>query len=166
MQIKNKKIIIIIFLINLMLFNTNLHADEFDISAKEIRIDNENKTVVGTGSVLAKDSQGKHIYADKIVYEKSRQFLMAEGNVKIEDNEGNILYSDKATYDKTNEIIVTYNNTKLLLKEGYQLVSKNVSYNVIEKTLNSNENSTFTDLDGNLVLPVSVKDSGNEVVRG
>ena len=77
MLIKNKKIIIIICLLSFFLFNLNLRAEEFDISAKEILIDKENEIVVGKGSVQVRDSEGKVIHADKITYEKSRVFLLA-----------------------------------------------------------------------------------------
>ena len=45
MQIKNKINIIIICLLNFLLFNLNLGAEEFDISAKEITIDNTNSPI-------------------------------------------------------------------------------------------------------------------------
>jgi LPS-assembly protein len=151
MQIKNKKNLIIIYLLNLLLFNSNINAEEFNISAKEILIDKENEIVVGKGSVIANDSEGKFIYADKITYKKSKELLLAEGRVKITDKEGNILKTSKATYDKINEKIVTYDNTELTLKEGYKLVAKNISYNTLKKILNSNENSIFTDIDGNII---------------
>ena len=151
MQIKNKKNLIIICLLTFFLFNLNLNAEEFDISAKEILIDKENEIVVGKGSVIARDSEGKLIYADKITYEKSKEFLLAEGRVKITDNEGNTLKTNKATYDKINEIIVLYDNTELLIKEGYQLVGKNTLYDVTKKMLTSNESSVFTDVDGNII---------------
>jgi len=151
MQIKNKKNLIIICLLNLLLFNSNISAEEFNISAKEILIDKVNEIVVGKGSVIAHDSEGKFIYADKITYEKSKELLLAEGRIKIVDNEGNILKTSKATYDKINEKIITYDNTELTLKEGYKLVAKNISYNTLKKTLNSNENSIFTDIDGNII---------------
>ena len=151
MQIKNKKNHIVICLLSFFLFISNLNAEEFDIIAKEIVIDKENEIIVAKGSVQAKDSEGKLIYADKITYEKSREFLLAEGKVKITDNEGNILKTDKATYDKINEKIVTYDYTELILKEGYKLISKNISYNVTKKILLSDENSIFTDIDGNII---------------
>ena len=48
--------------------------------------------------LISVDSEGKLINADKITYNKSREFLMAEGNVEITDIEGNILKADKITY--------------------------------------------------------------------
>jgi len=151
MQIKNKKNIIILYFLILFFSSLNLNAEEFNISAKEILINKDEEIIVGKGSVVAKDTEGQIIYADKITYEKSREFLLAEGGVKIEDNEGNILETEKATYDKLKEKIVTYNKTELILKDGYNLVAKNISYNTIEKIINSNENSVFTDIDGNVI---------------
>jgi len=151
MQIRNKKLKIIIYFISLFLFNLNLAAEEFNIVAKEILIDKENEILVGKGAVRAVDSEGKLITADKITYEKSREFLLAEGNVKITDIEGNILKTDKTTYDKINEIITTYENTELILKEGYNLVTKNISYNIKSKILTTKENSVLSDNEGNIV---------------
>ena len=111
MQINNRKRIHIIFFLGLFIFNINLNAEEFNISAKEILIDKENEILIGKGSVQAVDSEGKLIRADKITYEKSREFLLAEGSVTITDITGNILETDKATYDKINELIITHNNT-------------------------------------------------------
>ena len=111
MQTKNRKIFLTLFFLSFFIFNLNLNAEEFNISAKEILIDKENQILVGKGSVQAIDSEGKIISANKITYEKSREFLLAEGNVKIADVEGNVLTTNKATYDKINEIITTHDNT-------------------------------------------------------
>ena len=100
MQIKNKIILIIICALSLSIFNSNLHAEEFNISALEISIDQKNNIVVGEGEVEVIDSEGMLIKADKVTYDKSKEFLLAEGSVEVIDVEGNILKSDKATYDK------------------------------------------------------------------
>ena len=150
MPIKNKKYILIIFLLS-CLFNTNLNADDFSIEAKEIIIDKENKIIVGIGSVIAKDNEGKIINANKITYKKSEEFLLAEGDVKINDNAGNILITEKATYDKLKEKIITYDNSKLSLEAGYTINAKNISYDVDRKLLRSNQSTIVTDLDGNTI---------------
>ena len=89
MQIKNRKSFLFSFFLSFFIFNLNLNAEEFDISAKEILIDKENKIIIGKGSVVAIDSDGKRIDSNKIIYEKSREFLLAEGEVKITDINGN-----------------------------------------------------------------------------
>jgi len=151
MQIKNKKYLIIIFLLNFFLFVSSSSGEEFNISAKEVVIDKENEIIVGKGSVEVQDTEGKLIYSDKVTYEKAREFLLMEGNVEITDNKRNILKTDRATYDKLNEKIITYKNSELILKEGYKLKAKNISYDVAKKILRSNENSILVDIDGNTV---------------
>ena len=112
MQTKNK--FFFIFLSLLFLFNNNLYlnAEEFDIAAERIVIDKEKNILTGTGSVVAKDKDGRTVKADKITYEKNSEILIAEGSVEVLDLEKNILKTDKANYDKINEIITTYQNSK------------------------------------------------------
>ena len=151
MQIKNKfKTLFIIFL-SLLMFKVNLYAEEFDITAKEILIDKDNKTLTGKGTVVATDTDGNIIIADKIIYKKSEEFLSADGNVKITDKQGNSLLSEKATFDKINGLITTFEDTNLILIEGYELLSKNVFYDTNKKILRSNESSIFKDTDGNII---------------
>ena len=63
----NKKIITIFFSI-FFIFNSNVKADEFNISAKEIIINKDDEIITGIGTVKAQDTDGKIIYADKIIY--------------------------------------------------------------------------------------------------
>ena len=151
MRTKNRKNLLIIFFLIFFVFNFDLSAEEFNITANEILIDKENEILVGEGSVKAVDSEGKVISADKITYKKLREFLLAEGRVKVTDIEGNILTTDRATYDKISEIITTYDNTELVLREGYKLITKNISYDTRKKILSSNSNSIFIDNDGNKI---------------
>jgi len=100
MLIKNKIIIIIIYTLSLVVYNSNLHAEEFNISALEVSIDKENDIVIGKGAVEAADSEGNIINADKVTYEKSKELLLAEGSVKASDVVGNTIIADKISYDK------------------------------------------------------------------
>ena len=151
MQIKNNIKTLIILFLSLFVFNINLCAEEFNITAKEILLDKENKILTGKGAVEAIDSDGNIIIADTIIYKKSEEFLLAEGNVKVIDKEENILLSKKVSYDKINELIRTYGNTELVLKKDYKLLSKDVYYNTNKKILNSSESSIFKDTDGNII---------------
>ena len=151
MQIKNKSILTIVLFLKLILFNLNLYADEFNISAIEVVVDKKNEIVIGKGSVVATDTEGKNIKAEKITYEKQKEFLLAEGSVTIFDVEGNVLKTDKATYDKLNEIIISYKNSILTIKEGYELKSNKILYNDKENIISSNVKSTLIDDDGNII---------------
>ena len=85
MQIKNRKKNLLFFFLTFFLFNFSLNAEEFNITAKEVLIDKENSILIGKGSVVAVDSKGNIIKADKITYKRLKEFLLAEGNVKIND---------------------------------------------------------------------------------
>ena len=88
MQIKNKILLSILFIFTFFANSVVLYAEEFNISAKEISIDKLNNTVIGTGSVEVKDKKGNTIRSDKVIYEKSKQFLSAEGYVEVITEEG------------------------------------------------------------------------------
>ena len=66
MQIKNNIKLLIVCLLGLFLFNFNVIAEEFNITAKEIVIDKDNETITGEGEVEAIDSEGRIINANKI----------------------------------------------------------------------------------------------------
>ena len=151
MQTKNKLLVKVLLFLSLVLFSSNVYAEEFDISANEIIIDKENNIVTGIGSVEVVDKEGKIFKADKVIYEKSREFLLAEGSVNITDLDGNILNSDKASYDKIKEIITSYSNSNLNLITGYVINSNIIYYNVNKKFVNSDLKTIFTDTDGNIV---------------
>ena len=151
MQIKSKINFTVNFLLIQFFIALNVYADEFDISAKEIIIDKNNKVLIGIGSVKATDQEGKIIYADKITYKEKNKFLLAEGNVKVKDINGNNLTSNKLSYDKINEIIKTFGNTDVFIQGGYKAKSKNITYNIIDRLISSNSNTIFTDADNNTI---------------
>tara|TARA_Y100000590_G_scaffold455344_1_gene603828 strand:+ start:7534 stop:9969 length:2436 start_codon:yes stop_codon:yes gene_type:complete len=151
MQIKNRTFLFITIFLNIFLFNLNLIADEFNMTADEVTVDKKNDILIGKGSVKVTDLDGHIITADKITYKKSEEFLTAEGSVKVLDKEKNLITSNKITYDKINEIILTRGNSKIILQSGYNLTSSDILYKVISKMMSSQEKSIFTDIDGNIV---------------
>ena len=70
MQIKNNKNLIISFILCLFFYQISVHAEEFNISAKEITLD-KNNVVTGEGAVRVTDIEGKIIKADKVIFETS-----------------------------------------------------------------------------------------------
>ena len=145
MPIKSKIITLVLCILNLFIFNLDVSADEFNISAVEISVDKKNNIVIGKGSVEATDQEGRLIKADKIIYEKSKEFLTAEGSVLVNDNEGNIIVTNKATYDKMQDIIITFKNSQLNLKEGYKLKSNKILYNNLKRTISSDQKTSQQD---------------------
>jgi len=152
MQIKNKFLIKILLFLSLMLFCSTIYAEEFDISANEIKIDKKNNIVTGLGSVEVIDKEGRVIKANKAIYKKEEEFLSAEGSVKVTDINGNIINSEKSTYDKKNEVIISYKNSNLLLENGYNIKSNQIIYHIGKRLVSSDQKTTFTDTDGNTVV--------------
>ena len=151
MQTKSKILKICLFLFTFVVFSSILIAEEFDISAVEIEINAKDNIVIGKGSVEARDTNGRIIYADKITYKKSKELIIAEGSVKILDTVGNILTSNKAIYDKPNETISSYKGSKLVTKENYKVTSNSLIYNTLEEIVSSDKDSVFKDKDENIV---------------
>ena len=71
---QNKIIFTIFCFLIFFTYSFNLFADEFDISASEISLDKTTNILIGKGEVEVKDKEGKIIKADKVVYEKSKDF--------------------------------------------------------------------------------------------
>ena len=121
MQIKNSIKILFILFLSLYSLSSNLYADDFNITAKEISIDEVNNILIGKGSVVVTDQDGRIIKANKIIYQKQEEFLTAEGSVEIKDTDKNILRSKSATYDKINELITTHEDSKVILENMFIL---------------------------------------------
>ena len=105
---KNKKILLIVFLINCLLSSFAIKAEELDITASELTFLNEGKLVI------------------------------AEGDVTIIDSEGNVVKTDKAEYDKSIDKVKIYQNTIINLKNGYEIISSNILYDNKNKFISSN----------------------------
>ena len=70
MRTKNKLIFIISFFLSFLFTFSALHADEFDLSAKEVIVDSEKNVVFGKGAVEVTDKEGKVFIAEKVTYKK------------------------------------------------------------------------------------------------
>ena len=151
MQTKNKTILIIFIFFNLFFFNLNVSADEFNISAKEIIIDQSKDIITGVGDVEITDSEGRIIKGNKTVYEKKKELITVEGSAIIYDINNNILKSNRITYNKKEELIITYENSELIINEGYELTSNKILYDTSKKIISSDQDSIFSDMDGNIV---------------
>ena len=120
MLIKNKTVFLIL-IFGLLALNAKSFAEELDISASEITIENESKIV------------------------------LAEGSVVIIDSQGNKVLTEKAKYDKLDDILTTYENSKIILSNGYEIVSKSIVYDNKNKFISSEDESELKDIDGNYV---------------
>jgi LPS-assembly protein len=149
MQIKNKFLLLIVYIFGLTIFSINTYAEELDISAIEIIIDKEKNTVVGKGAVKVIGYGGKIIKADKVTYEKSKEFLLAEGSVEIFDAEGNVLKTKKAMYNRKNEIISSDQDSIFNDSEGNIVTVTMFQYNLKENLFSSVGKIKVKDINNN-----------------
>ena len=108
MLIKNKIFFVFCFILNLCFIDSIIHADEFDISAVEVIVDKNNNTVIGKGSVEAKDSVGNVINADEI---------MLTNNVIFKSNKFKI-YGDNVIFNKNNLVATSKEKSKFISKNA------------------------------------------------
>ena len=75
MQIKNKFFLTIVFcFLNLNVLPVCLFADEFNISATEVSIDQKSNIVIGEGSVEVTDVEGNLIKLIRQLIKKLKNF--------------------------------------------------------------------------------------------
>ena len=119
MLIKNKIVFFIILILVSLSFSFNSNAEELDISAEEIIVENNGKLVIAKGSVV------------------------------IIDDEGNEIITEKAEYNKLKDQLTTFESSKIILKNGYDINSGGILYDNKSKIILAQEESDVTDLDGN-----------------
>ena len=121
MLIKNKIVFFIILILVSLSFSFDSNAEELDISAEEIIVENNGKLVIAKGSVV------------------------------IIDDEGNEVITEKAEYDKLKDQLTTFKSSKIILKNGYDINSGGILYDNENKVILAQEESDLTDFDGNFI---------------
>ena len=77
-----------------------MYAEDFNISAKNIKIDKDKQTTVFESDVFIEDDKKNFIKSDYAQYNKIKEFFILKGNIVIKDFGGNEFQSENATYDK------------------------------------------------------------------
>ena len=102
---KNKKLLILTFLIFLSSFNY-LFSQDINIKAEKIRIDEKKGITIFEKNIEADDGRGNFIYADYAEYNKKAQILKTKRNIKVTTNQGYSVTSSEVEFNnKTGEIV-------------------------------------------------------------
>ena len=126
---KNSKNIIINSLIILFFLTLDLPSEEFDITAKTIKLLQNNQKVIAEGNVLITGEGGLKIEAEKASYDKKENIIDAEKSVKITNTKTNdLITSDKIKYLKNNEQILIEGNIFIKGKNGITIETESASY--------------------------------------
>lgn len=116
-----KNNLLLLFTIFIICFCKSLSAQEIDITANKINLDNINK------------------------------ITKFEGNVNAEDKYKNKIKTENAYYKKEKDVFETFGKTEILTTSGYKIFSSNIVLDNNKKNIYSNENTEIIDKDGNKI---------------
>ena len=119
-----KKILLIYLLINIFIFITIFlaRANDIDITADEISVDNNKEIINANGNVLVQNDKIK-LRSDNIKYLKKYKLLEASKNIHIQDEYNNNYYSESLiSSDELTDI--SAKNVRIRLKDNSRIVGK------------------------------------------
>ena len=121
-----KQIIFVLLLI--VSFKVNLYADDFDFTAKKLDIQNNGKTVIGSGDVKIL-SKNEIIKSNSFEFDKDTSHLKLFGNVSIVNTlNDTIVYADRIDYFKNEKKFISDGKVKAQIQDKYIIYSKNLTY--------------------------------------
>ena len=101
MLMKNNKNILLYLILTFFFLAQSLSADEFDISASNIKVFQSSEKILAEGNVIIVGEDGITIVAESATYDKKENVIDAKKSVKITDRKTNDeLKSDKIRYSK------------------------------------------------------------------
>jgi len=112
---KNKLIIIVLYLI---FHQINLIANELDVTAIKINLDNNTKTITLEGDVTAVDKKNNKILTDYAEYNKDQGFLQTAGKTKLITSKNYFLTGSNLRFDENNQIISSNKRAEIKDIEG------------------------------------------------
>ena len=124
----------IFLIINLLFFSLHLCADEFEISALKIEVDNKNKKIFAKGEVIAESIDGLTINAQEVIYDKENNTLEAMNSVLVKDEKSNAeIRGDNILLDKKNETITSFGKTFINFKDNFNITTSDIIFNRIDQ---------------------------------
>ena len=140
-----------LFLILLFFFLENISlAEDFNIEAKNIKIDKKNQISIFENDVVIKDKQNI-IKSDFAKYDKQKNFIIVRKNIVLEDKIGNKFYGEYATFDKDKKIFITVGKSNIITSQGYKAETEDVIINIKKGFAFSKKASTIKEMEGNLI---------------
>ena len=125
MQKKNIFLALTISLVVLLLFYNVINAEEkIKIYADEVRVDEVNEKVTATGNAVAVNEDNIKIKSDKLIYNKSINYLEANGNVIINDQMKNTFFLDELNASN-NLNTISGKSVKARLHDDSRIVGSN-----------------------------------------
>ena len=125
MQKKDAFLALTISLVVLLLCYNVINAEEkIKIYADEVRVDEVNEKVTATGNAVAVNEDNIKIKSDKLIYNKSINYLEANGNVIINDQMKNTFFLDELNASN-NFNTISGRSVKARLHDDSRIVGSN-----------------------------------------
>ena len=124
------KIFLLINLIALFFFSTNLRSEEIQFENSEMKIIDNGNIILGYESKVSIPSKKIVIVSRKAEYNKKEKIITFYDDVVFEDKENNIIIKgDKLNYNENKDLIFSESDTKINLEKKYKIDSNNVYFN-------------------------------------
>ena len=153
MLMKNNKNIFLYLILIFFSLIQGLAADEFDISASNIKLFHDNEKILAEGNVLIVGEDGITIEAESATYDKKENIIDAKESVKITDTKTNDeLTADKVQYSKNKEEILAEGNVFFKGSNGVTIKTEIAMYDNRSQVIKSNKSTAINDGSGNSIL--------------
>ena len=146
MLMKNNKNIFLYLILIFFSLIQGLAADEFDITALNIKLFQDSKKIQAEGNVLIVGQDGITIEAESATYDKKENIIDAKKSVKITDRKtNNVLTSDKIQYLVNKEEIVAEGNVFFRGTEGVTIETEIALYDKRNQIIKSDQLTKVND---------------------
>ena len=153
MLMKNNKNIFLYLILIFFSLIQSLAADEFDITALNIKLFQDSEKIQAEGNVLIVGQDGIIIESENATYDKKANIIDAKKSVKITDRKTNDeLKSDKIRYSKNKEEILAEGNVFFKGSEGVTIETEIALYDKRSQVIKSDKLTKMNDGYGNSIL--------------
>jgi len=168
MLMKNNKNIFLYLILIFFFLIQSLAADEFDITALNIKLFQDSEKIQAEGNVLIVGQDGITIEAENATYDKKENIIDAKKSVKITDTKtNNVLTSDKIQYLINKEEIVAEGNVFFKdAKTNDELTSDKIQYSKNIEEILAEGNVFFKGSEGvTIKTEVATYDKRNQIIK-
>ena len=153
MLMKNNKNILLYLILIFFSLTQSLAADEFDITALNIKLFQDSEKILAEGNVLIVGQDGITIEAESATYDKKENIIDAKKSVKITDTKTNDeIKSDKIRYSKNKEEILAEGNVFFKGSNGVTIKTEIALYDIRNQVIKSDQSTKMNDGSGNSIL--------------
>ena len=119
---------ILVFIVTIFLCYESNSKEIFELKAIKVKYNNKNNIIIAEGEAQAFDTFGKKIFADKIIYDKTKNIIKTLNNSRFEDGT-NILSAKSFFYDLNLKILKAVGNVNLIDKDKNNFFFDEFEYN-------------------------------------